>query len=643
MTMRARVMTWGIAGILSAAAVVLGVSCADPSIRMAEIEAQRVYPPGPQSPRVVALGNLRSGKAPSSGEVELALFFFGEEPEPPMAFIRPLSVSSDEQGLLVCDAAVGMAMRWDRQSLDLGALDVTPRPARPVVALAAGNGDVLIADAGGSGAVIRFAPDGRSNQSYGLKGEPYRPGGMVFVGDELWVTNVLGHRIEVFDEASGGHQRSLGRRGAGPAEFGLPLAMATTPDGNVCVVDSLNCRVQILDARGKFISTVGGPGDLVGTFGRPKGVAVGPDGCIFVTDAASQRVHAFDSEGRPLLAFGEPGSGMGALSVPGGICVTTECPLEDVEVPTGFAPEYFVLVAEQLLRPGIRVYAWGNLEGTEAERGSDSDSTAVKVNARGTVNPHWRTDGCLSCHQADESGSLRTIAAERIDAMCLDCHDGRKARAEAHPVGRVALTRDIRPPDDWPLNDGRIGCLTCHDIVRHCKDDARRPAQNAMLLRVFEPDQPLALCTQCHKPADSWRISPHKNLTASGGVSEQSCGFCHTQTPSIPADGRRTGMPMLHVASSQLCLTCHARHWDVSPWGHVDRPATVSVQAALAANSAKLPLAGDLVTCYSCHNPHERGLFPSDSALGAVSNLPIDDQAALRVPSDELCLTCHVK
>ena len=637
-------MALAIAGIgVAVAAVLSGVSCADSSVRLAEEASRRMYPPLPQSPRVVALGNLRSGKAPSAGEVELSLFLFGEAPEPPMAFVRPLFVLADARGLLVCDAAVGMAMRWDRQTRELGALDVTPRPARPVAALTAANGDVLVADAGGSGAVIRYEPGGRSSQSYGLKDEPFRPAGMSIVGDELWVANVLEHRIEVFDEESGRHKRSLGRRGAAPGEFGMPLAMSRTPEGKICIVDSLNCRVQLLDANGNHVSSVGSSGDLVGTFGRAKGVAVGSDGTIFVTDAASQRVHAFDPQGRPLLAFGEPGSGPGALSVPGGISVSQECPLEDVELPTGFVADYYVLVAEQLLRPGIRVYAWGRMDGEAVDGGPISESAVPEKNEKGTVNPHWRADGCLSCHQSKEDGSVRMIAAERVDSICLDCHDGEKARAEAHPVGRVARTRDISPPEDWPLNEGRLGCLTCHDVVRHCRESPRPPAQNAAMLRVFEPDQPLALCTQCHKPADSWRISPHKNLTADGRVNEQSCAFCHTQVPSIPSNGRRTGDAMLHASSSQLCLTCHARHWDVSPWGHVDRPASADVRAALAAHSVRLPLEGDLVTCYSCHNPHERGLFPSDSPLGAMSALPMDNGAALRVPSTELCLVCHAK
>lgn len=617
-------------------------SCVDSNERLSQ-SSGRIYPPSPQSPRVVALGNLRSGLGASESERQLAIILFGEEPEPPMSFVRPLSVSNDLNGLLTCDAALGMVLRWDQPSRALCALEISPRPSRPVAAIAMPDGDWLIADGGGSGAVLRFSPSGRLIRQYGVRDRPYRPAGMLVVGDELWVSNVLGHRIEVFETATGDHLRSFGERGAGDGQFGMPLGLAQTPTGDICVVDQLNSRVQILSPDGIYVSKVGGPGDIVGTFGRPKGVAVGDDGVMFVTDAASQRVHCFDSRGQPLMAFGEPGTGLGALSVPGGVCVTRECPIEDALLPEGFTAEYFVLVAEQLLRPGIRVYAWGGSSSVAGGERSVEPTGSSSAGAGETINPHWSAGDCRTCHSPSGGGAPRAIPAADVDTVCLSCHDGKKARAEAHPVGRLALTRDIQPPDDWPLNDGRLGCLTCHDIRRHCSKDAVRPLQNASMLRVFEVDQPLALCTQCHKPAESWRISPHKNLAADGGVIEQSCLFCHSRTPAIPGDGKRRGEPMLHSASSKLCLTCHTRHWDVSPIGHVDRPASQEIQDVLAAGSGQLPLSDAKVTCYSCHNPHEAGLFPSGSPLGAVSQLATDVHAALRVTSVELCLECHAK
>lgn len=613
--------------------------CADNALRSRQIRESTVYPPPPQPTCVVALGNLRGGAPPSNAKIQWSLFLFGETPDSSLMFVRPISVTPDRSGLLVCDSAYGALVRWQEGASDLNFADLTPRPLRPVAATVAPGGDLLVADAKG-GAVSRFDSLGKLIQSYRMSPEEFRPAAVVVRQNEVWVSNVLGHRIEVFDGPTGAHRGSIGRRGGAMGEFGAPLGMALTPDGNLCVVDMLNARIQVLDAAGKCIRTIGGPGDVVGRFGRPKGVAVGPDGTIFVTDAASQRVQAFDGEGRALIAFGGPSEGLGALSVPGGLCIDTRCPIEEPALPEGFTADYYVLVAEQLLRPGIRVYAWGHTAGTAM---STTELSSALATASGTVNPHWNPNRCTECHHV-EAGVVKSLRG-RADELCISCHDGKRARAEAHPIARLASTAQTTVPKGWPLVDDRLGCLTCHDIRRHCDSTAKRPAMNPAMLRAFEPDQPMKICTQCHQAGESWRVSPHRNLDAAGQVIASSCAFCHVRQPPLPVDGKRTGEALLHVDGSKLCLTCHSRHWDVSLRGHVDRPASEHTRQIMSARgvSSLFPLSGGQVTCYSCHNPHQAGLFRDGSTLGERSTDAADAHAALRAPSAVLCLQCHSK
>lgn len=666
----------------------LSGGCAGSASGFGRPRPQDVYPPPPQTSRVIALGNLRSGPPPSSTEVQLAVFLFGEEPEAPLAFMRPLSVGLDRTGLLVCDAALGAVLKWDTDRRELVPFALEPRPAQPVAALMAPGGDLLIADVKAA-AVIRYGADGRLVRRYGLAEErggnslaavnadeaetslspgtgaierpSFRPAGIACVGDEVWVSNAAAHCIEIFDAGTGSHLRSIGARGKRPSEFGSPLGMARTPEDQVCVVDMLNCRVQVFDRGGHHVRNIGGPGDLIGTFGRPKDVAVGPDGTVFVTDAASQRVHAFDDSGRALLAFGEPSEGVGALSVPGGICISPTCPIDAPPMPDGFVTEYYVLVAEQLMRPGVRVYAWGKGPEAAAETTGAARARAFPTTV---ANPHWAKDACGACHVMQDRRPIRMVT-DSVDQLCLSCHDGVKAKRESHPVGRLAVVRDVEVPRDWPLADGRLACLTCHDVKRHCTTTAARPSVNPALLRAHQPDEPMHFCTQCHKADASWRMSPHKNLDEAGRIVESSCNFCHTQAPALASEGIRRGSPMLHTDDAQLCLTCHTRHWDVSPLGHVDRPVPDEIRRAMVAREltinrdqendslpgsanldrepATLPLARGRVTCYTCHNPHQAGLFPQRTPLGAISTEKDDAHAALRVSSMELCLACHAK
>ena len=432
------------------------------------------------------------------------------------------------------------------------------------------------------------------------------------------------------------------------------------------IVDMLNNRVQVLDADGNWLRDIGQPGDSTGSFGRPKDVAVGPDGTVFVTDAFSQRVHAFTPDGRPLLAFGEPGSGIGGLILPNGIAVSRIMPRTDHALPPSVTPEYYVLVAEQINRPGIRVYAWLGAGDGEQPIQLMADGVFNRqshTSAATVINPHWDHNACTSCHQADGERML-PIASEEVDPLCVSCHDGVKASADPHPIGRPANNELIVTPADWPTHDGMITCLTCHDLKPQCTTNGRRSADNYLMLRGYDPQRPLAYCSTCHRTDVGGRFSPHQHRDASGRIRDDACFFCHTERPEVTPDGRRRFMPKLRIESSELCLNCHSKHWDLSPLGHVDRPVTPLIRqwmlmremshenggnprelARLAAESdrdpARLPLSDNKVTCYTCHNPHYTGLFPADSELGAMADNPRDRISALRANWIDLCSECH--
>ena len=611
-----------------------------------------IYPPAPQSPRVVALGNLHSGAIPTPTQVKVSMFLFGTEPEPVLAFVRPTDVALRQEQLIVCDGGLAALLAWDFASETLKQLAAHGTSQHPASISIGADGDLLITDPDG-GMVHRTGPDGSERARYRLAEGEFRPADAISIGDNVWVTNVAGHCIDVFDSNTGRHDRSIGHRGAGPLEFGMPMGMARAPGGEVCVVDVLNSRVQVLSQEGQFVRAIGGPGDVAGRFGRPRDVAVGPDGTVFVTDAAAQRVHAFNAEGRALLAFGDQADPIGGLSMPNGLCIAKNGPTGRT-LPDGFVAEYFIYVAEQLLRPGIRVYAWGRRPGDAARA-----SSAMAAGAHGPVspapNPHWSAARCGECHRM-ESGRTLPIAVSEVDVVCLNCHDGHRARSEPHPVGRSAQTASVSTPKEWPTNAGLINCLTCHDIERHCSANATRPSINPAMLRHHNPEQPLELCLKCHTAAESWRISPHRQINERGTTKIETCAFCHVQSPQVPADGIRRNSPTLHAEGSALCLTCHTRHWDVSPSGRVDRPVPAPFLEAMkvrtpAAGSTTsvgsaaslLPLAAGNVTCYTCHNPHTPGLFKPGGALDAFATRPADKAILLRTNSADMCIACHGK
>jgi predicted CXXCH cytochrome family protein len=645
----------------------IGLGCHEGQRGVAPGAPARLYPPPPQPPRVIALGTFRGAAAPSPTETKWSMFLFGAAPSPPLTIANPVGLAVDGQSLLICDGVLGAVMRWDAGLNQFTTENFQPPLDYPFAVDVTPAGERLVCDRQGA---HRVTSDGCITCTYWLSDEPFKPGGVLGVRGQVWVTNLAGHCIEVFDGASCEHLRSISGPSEGEGQLAWPTALARMPDGNVCVVDVLKNRVQVFSPEGRWLRSIGGPGDSVGQFGRPKSVAVAPDGVVFVTDAFSQRVQAFAPDGEPLLAFGEPGSGVGALTLPAGIAVSTMPLPADLSVSAGVSPDYYVLVAEQLNQPGIRVYAWlrGSLEKSTAVLPAGA-ATGWKPSFPGAaaLNPHFDPARCTVCHTA-AGDRVSPIAPEAVDGLCLSCHDGVKAPAEPHPIGRKAETAQVHTPDDWPTLDGLIGCLTCHDMQIHRDPAARRPASNPMLLRNWDPQRPLEWCSNCHA-TDVGRFSPHRQRDATGRVREDACLFCHTRRPKIPADGRRSFEPHLRAQTSKLCLNCHTRHWDLSPRGHVDRPVTPKIrhwmlmqqfsletdagsqQLSQLARQAErppallplgnLPDGTEVVTCYTCHNPHYPGLLPPCSELGARATNPQDRAAALRTNWIDLCSECH--
>lgn len=114
---------------------------------------------------------------------------------------------------------------------------------------------------------------------------------------------------------------------------------------------------------------------------------------------------------------------------------------------------------------------------------------------KGPESPHGRKDtkSCVECHvgiPAEGSAPRREGNLKfggDIVALCSSCHA--KYR-HMHPV-KIALSPDMKSPEDLPLDkDGKITCITCHDVMEGHGVVRRR----RMVGR--------ALCLNCHADTD---------------------------------------------------------------------------------------------------------------------------------------------
>ncbi len=122
-----------------------------------------------------------------------------------------------------------------------------------------------------------------------------------------------------------------------------------------------------------------------------------------------------------------------------------------------------------------------------------SAAAAEKKDKRGE-SPHHRKDGrsCVVCHVATPGeGASRKDAALKfggdVVTLCSSCHSGYR---HMHPV-KIAVAPEMKSPDELPLDrDGKITCVTCHDVME--KMDVHRK-------RKFTGRQ---LCLNCHVDSD---------------------------------------------------------------------------------------------------------------------------------------------
>ena len=178
-----------------------------------------------------------------------------------------------------------------------------------IIGLAIDDGDRLFVSDPGLNHVLVF--DANHTATDVITEGMAEPGSMTIDRENrlLYVSDIKLDQILVYDADSLKLLRKMGTTGHNhelttPGDFAKPSGLAVDADGNLYVCDTLNNRIEVFDADGKFISTYGKNGDGPGYFARPKGVAVDSDGHIWVADGMQDRVQVFNQQWQLLIVFG---------------------------------------------------------------------------------------------------------------------------------------------------------------------------------------------------------------------------------------------------------------------------------------------------------------------------------------------------
>jgi hypothetical protein len=297
------------------------------------------------------------------------------------------------------------------------------------------------------------------------------------------------------------------------------------------------------------------------------------------------------------------------------------------------------------------------------------------------------------CHTSAAGGRETLRFGGNVSQLCRSCHDGRQATREAHMVDITpSPTLARRIPGDFPLAKGMLTCLTCHDVARNCRVGPQPAPSGQALLRGGRTPDPLLFCFRCHAPESYRPFNPHDQLEAGKGTGSHrrnsgggdptrnagfrvgdpkpktdTCLWCHIDAPpadSQPRDGTSYG---LRGKAAALCRNCHIVAQSHPVAGHMSAAPSADMLQYMSAYEMKskmrLPLAQLLeiarvtkrtprsipldedgrITCYSCHNPHEKGLLPGGNPRAVGADLKQATNHRLRIPQGSVCVACHQK
>lgn len=280
-----------------------------------------VWPAPPDTPRVRYVGELRGEE--SLGVRSRGLAALGEVltgPRPKTAFVRPCAVAVAGEVVFVADTGLAGVHRLDLAQRTYALLRGAPgeRLKAPIDVAIAGERVVVVDRARAALEWFDVSGAWRRTERHAELAAP-----VAAAWDDaratLWLADVTAHAVFAVRDGTAPVKIADGR-GAGPGEFNFPCAVAPSGDA-VFIADSMNFRVQVLDAGGRPVSAFGRKGDAAGDFALPRDVAVDSEGHVYVLDNQFENVQIFDREGRLLLAFGRGGRGPGEFSLPSGITI----------------------------------------------------------------------------------------------------------------------------------------------------------------------------------------------------------------------------------------------------------------------------------------------------------------------------------
>lgn len=319
------------------------------------------FPPPPDDPRVQFLTSFSSQRG-FSGSSKFLDYVVGSE-KTDAAMAKPYGITLQRGKLYVCDSFSGALEILD---LSKGKMRYFTSSGEgqmrlPINVAVDTDGTRYVTDTK-RGQVLIYSAKEEFLGAIGKKDE-LRPVGIAINGTRIYVTDLNNHNVRVYDKTKRELLFSFPRDPSDEkSRLMSPTNIAIDRQGRILVSDTGGFFIQIYDADGKYIRTIGEQGLNPGNFALPKGISTDHEGRIYVVDAATQVIQLFDAEGRILMYFGNPNTpGPGGTDLPAGIAVDYDnLKFFQQYAAPGFKLEYLVFVTNQYGDQKVSVFGFGH-------------------------------------------------------------------------------------------------------------------------------------------------------------------------------------------------------------------------------------------------------------------------------------------
>ena len=345
------------------AVVFMAAGCASTS-KKSGLAKHSFYPAPPDEPRVQFLTSYQSSADfPKTGSGKFMTFLTGKT-DGVMMINKPYGGAAGKGTIHVCDTASGAVMRLHLAEKKMDAIIGTGAAnfVSPLNMAVDEDGSMYVVDMG----VNQLIVVDKDENLAGVVGEKdaMKPMDVALSKDRIYLSDVKSHSVHVLDKATRKALFDIPRAEDAANitnKLFQPINIALDSQGRLYVSDFGASRVQVYDADGKYLHTIGGKGDNYGEFTRPKGVAVDRDNRVYVVDAAGQMVQVFDSTGHLLMWFGEPSKDRVSLFLPAKVLVDyDDVALFQKYAAPNFQLEHLLIVLNQYGPMKVSVFGFGH-------------------------------------------------------------------------------------------------------------------------------------------------------------------------------------------------------------------------------------------------------------------------------------------